>query len=112
AAFTAAITQNRFSFDSSCSVSAWACCPAKNAQRTTAAAAVRGVSVARRLDWDNKRFKTLPPWITSSDDLKSTIKLDMDMPRRRIMMVSSEVSPWARSGGLADVLGALPGALR
>lgn len=27
------------------------------------------------------------------------------------MMVSSEVSPWARSGGLADVLGALPEAL-
>jgi starch synthase len=27
------------------------------------------------------------------------------------MMVSSEVSPWARSGGLADVLGALPDAL-
>lgn len=27
------------------------------------------------------------------------------------MMVSSEVSPWARSGGLADVLGALPNAL-
>ena len=27
------------------------------------------------------------------------------------MMVSSEVSPWARSGGLADVLGALPQAL-
>lgn len=27
------------------------------------------------------------------------------------MMVSSEVSPWARSGGLADVLGALPRAL-
>jgi starch synthase len=35
----------------------------------------------------------------------------MDMLRRRVMMVSSEVSPWARSGGLADVLGALPGAL-
>jgi starch synthase len=35
----------------------------------------------------------------------------MDMFRRRVMMVSSEVSPWARSGGLADVLGALPGAL-
>ncbi|HVW11966.1 MAG TPA: glycogen synthase GlgA [Bryobacteraceae bacterium] len=33
------------------------------------------------------------------------------MSRRRIMMVSSEVSPWARSGGLADVLGALPTAL-
>lgn len=27
------------------------------------------------------------------------------------MMVSSEVSPWAKSGGLADVLGALPNAL-
>jgi starch synthase len=27
------------------------------------------------------------------------------------MMVSSEVTPWARSGGLADVLGALPQAL-
>ncbi|HVY92593.1 MAG TPA: glycogen synthase GlgA [Bryobacteraceae bacterium] len=35
----------------------------------------------------------------------------MDMSRCRIMMVSSEVSPWARSGGLADVLGALPSAL-
>jgi starch synthase len=33
------------------------------------------------------------------------------MLRERIMMVSSEVSPWARSGGLADVLGALPNAL-
>jgi starch synthase len=33
------------------------------------------------------------------------------MLRERIMMVSSEVSPWARSGGLADVLGALPKAL-
>ena len=29
----------------------------------------------------------------------------------RILMVSSEASPWAKSGGLADVLGALPGAL-
>src|SRR4051812_2564639 len=29
----------------------------------------------------------------------------------RIMMVSSEVSPWAKSGGLADVLEALPKAL-
>jgi len=28
------------------------------------------------------------------------------------MMVSSEASPWAKSGGLADVVGALPGALR
>jgi starch synthase len=35
----------------------------------------------------------------------------MGMLRERIMMVSSEVSPWARSGGLADVLGALPRAL-
>ncbi len=35
----------------------------------------------------------------------------MSMLRERIMMVSSEVSPWARSGGLADVLGALPRAL-
>jgi starch synthase len=33
------------------------------------------------------------------------------MLRERVMMVSSEVSPWARSGGLADVLGALPQAL-
>jgi starch synthase len=33
------------------------------------------------------------------------------MSPNRIMMVSSEVSPWARSGGLADVLGALPRAL-
>ena len=31
--------------------------------------------------------------------------------RGRVMMVSSEVSPWAKSGGLADVLGALPNAL-
>ncbi|MDP9169627.1 MAG: glycogen synthase, partial [Acidobacteriota bacterium] len=29
----------------------------------------------------------------------------------RIMMVSSEASPWAKSGGLADVVGALPAAL-
>ena len=35
----------------------------------------------------------------------------MAMFRERVMMVSSEVSPWARSGGLADVLGALPDAL-
>jgi starch synthase len=28
------------------------------------------------------------------------------------MMVSSEATPWAKSGGLADVVGALPGALR
>ena len=27
------------------------------------------------------------------------------------MMISSEASPWAKSGGLADVLGALPAAL-
>jgi starch synthase len=33
----------------------------------------------------------------------------MSLPR--IMMVSSEASPWAKSGGLADVVGALPGAL-
>ncbi len=31
--------------------------------------------------------------------------------RPRILMVSSEASPWAKSGGLADVLGALPPAL-
>jgi starch synthase len=30
----------------------------------------------------------------------------------RILMVSSEASPWAKSGGLADVLGSLPEALR
>jgi len=35
----------------------------------------------------------------------------MAILRERVMMVSSEVSPWARSGGLADVLGALPQAL-
>lgn len=35
----------------------------------------------------------------------------MAISRERVMMVSSEVSPWARSGGLADVLGALPRAL-
>jgi starch synthase len=29
----------------------------------------------------------------------------------RILMVSAEASPWAKSGGLADVLGALPAAL-
>jgi len=29
----------------------------------------------------------------------------------RILMVSSEASPWAKSGGLADVVGALPAAL-
>ena len=36
-----------------------------------------------------------------------------DMPHEtpRIMMVSSEASPWAKSGGLADVVGALPKAL-
>ena len=33
----------------------------------------------------------------------------MQLPR--IMMVSSEASPWAKSGGLADVVGALPFAL-
>ncbi len=27
------------------------------------------------------------------------------------MMISSEAAPWAKSGGLADVVGALPGAL-
>ena len=32
--------------------------------------------------------------------------------RPRVMMVSSEASPWAKSGGLADVVGALPAALR
>ncbi|HXJ44246.1 MAG TPA: glycogen synthase GlgA [Bryobacteraceae bacterium] len=32
-------------------------------------------------------------------------------PLPRIMMVSSEASPWAKSGGLADVLEALPKAL-
>ena len=34
-----------------------------------------------------------------------------ELSRERVMMVSSEVSPWAKSGGLADVLGALPEAL-
>ena len=29
----------------------------------------------------------------------------------RILMVSPEASPWAKTGGLADVVGALPGAL-
>lgn len=33
----------------------------------------------------------------------------MGLPR--IMMISSEATPWAKSGGLADVLGALPAAL-
>ncbi|HWE48979.1 MAG TPA: glycogen synthase GlgA [Bryobacteraceae bacterium] len=33
------------------------------------------------------------------------------MSQPRILMVSSEASPWAKSGGLADVLGALPAAL-
>ena len=37
--------------------------------------------------------------------------LDQKPSRGRVMMVSSEVSPWAKSGGLADVLGALPPAL-
>src|ERR1035438_2062852 len=34
---------------------------------------------------------------------------DLNLPR--IMMISSEATPWAKSGGLADVLGALPEAL-
>src|SRR5258708_4963101 len=29
----------------------------------------------------------------------------------RVLMVSSEMTPWAKTGGLADVLGALPVAL-
>jgi starch synthase len=33
------------------------------------------------------------------------------MKQPRILMVSAEASPWAKSGGLADVLGALPAAL-
>ena len=30
----------------------------------------------------------------------------------RVLMVSSEAAPWAKTGGLADVVGALPAALR
>src|SRR3954447_2358982 len=30
----------------------------------------------------------------------------------RVLMVSSEAAPWAKTGGLADVVGALPSALR
>ena len=32
-------------------------------------------------------------------------------PRLRVLMVASEMSPWAKTGGLADVLGGLPDAL-
>lgn len=32
-------------------------------------------------------------------------------PRLRVLMVSSEAAPWAKTGGLADVLGGLPAAL-
>ena len=32
-------------------------------------------------------------------------------PRLGVLMVASEVSPWAKTGGLADVTGALPEAL-
>jgi starch synthase len=32
-------------------------------------------------------------------------------PRFRVLVVASEAAPWAKTGGLADVLGALPGAL-
>lgn len=35
----------------------------------------------------------------------------MKVAKPRVLMVSSECSPWAKSGGLADVLGALPKAL-
>ena len=33
-------------------------------------------------------------------------------PNMRILMVSSEAAPYAKTGGLSDVLGALPAALR
>jgi len=36
---------------------------------------------------------------------------ELPRSRPRVLMVSSEVSPWAKSGGLADVLSALPVAL-
>src|ERR1700682_2159470 len=32
-------------------------------------------------------------------------------PRRRVLMIGSEALPFAKTGGLADVLGALPRAL-
>ena len=33
-------------------------------------------------------------------------------PRLTVLMVASEVAPWAKTGGLADVVGALPGSAR
>src|ERR1700682_1207266 len=32
-------------------------------------------------------------------------------PRRRVLMIGSEAQPFAKTGGLADVLGSLPSAL-
>ncbi|MEO8071588.1 MAG: glycogen/starch synthase, partial [Acidobacteriota bacterium] len=43
--------------------------------------------------------------------LRSAPGLAGRAPHLRVLMVASEVSPWAKTGGLADVVGALPEAL-
>ncbi|MBP8273514.1 MAG: glycogen synthase GlgA [Acidobacteria bacterium] len=47
----------------------------------------------------------------SANTVNSARKYAGRTPRLHVLMVSSEVAPWAKTGGLADVLGGLPASL-
>ena len=54
--------------------------------------------------------RTSPRWCTRSSR-RSALRPAPCAPRLRILLVASEVAPFAKTGGLADVAGALPRAL-
>ena len=51
------------------------------------------------------------PLRSASPSVLPTRKYAGRTPRLHVLMVSSEVAPWAKTGGLADVLAGLPAAL-
>ncbi|HUL72585.1 MAG TPA: glycogen synthase GlgA [Vicinamibacterales bacterium] len=53
----------------------------------------------------------MDPSLTDSHRVPRRKTIAGRAPRMRVLMVASEVAPWAKTGGLADVLGALPEAL-
>ncbi len=53
----------------------------------------------------------LSPLRSASTPISSARKYAGRTPRLRVLMVSSEAAPWAKTGGLADVLSGLPAAL-
>jgi starch synthase len=65
-----------------------------------------GARLQGALDWPAVASSGVP-----TESASTSTRLAGRSPRLNILMVASEMSPWAKTGGLADVAGALPRAL-